>query len=214
MLFLTFGRVKVTQFKFIKRYFNNLLIPKTLRFQKIFIATFALEIQSLIIIEMQTEQKVTVGTEIFFAILLAAIHFGWITAEYYLGLNGNHKAWYDTATKIMAIPVIYMTYKAMLAKRDNEGTISLERAALSALILAGMTAVLIPVSYVLFRKYINPTFFDDFARYATDVLKMDAREAVDTYSLRHFSKWGFLHALLIVGGTGLLTAVIMPKRSI
>jgi Protein of unknown function (DUF4199) len=162
---------------------------------------------------METEQKVTVGTEIFFAILIAALHFGWITAEYYLGLNGSNKTWYATVTKFVAIPVIYMTYKAMLAKRDNEGTISLERAALSALILAGMTAVLIPVSYWLFRQYINPTFFDDFARYATDVLKMDARKAIDMYSLRHFSKWGFLHALLIVGGTGLLTAVIMPKRA-
>ncbi|MEN9613087.1 MAG: hypothetical protein RLZZ628_3901 [Bacteroidota bacterium] len=175
--------------------------------------TFAAKIHSSIKIEMQTEQKVTVGTEIFFAILIAAIHFGWITAEYYLGLNGSNKAWYESVTKFVAIPVIYMSYKAMLAKRDNEGTISLERAALSALILAGMTAVLIPVSYWLFRKYINPAFFDDFARYATDVQKMDPLKAIDTYSLRHFSKWGFLHALLIVGGTGLMTAIVMPKRA-
>ncbi|MEO0042166.1 MAG: hypothetical protein RL329_1614 [Bacteroidota bacterium] len=164
-------------------------------------------------IEMQTEQKVTVGTEILFAVLIALIHFGWITAEYYLGLNGKFKDWYGNVTNFVAIPVIYMTYKAMLAKRDNEGTISLERAALSALILAGITAVLIPLSYWLFRKYINPTFFDDFAKFATDVQKMDALKAIDTYSLRHFAKWGFLHALLIVGGTGLMTAVVMRKRA-
>jgi hypothetical protein len=162
---------------------------------------------------MQTEQKFEVNTEIFFGIVIALVHFGWMTAEYYLGLHTKFMGAQVKITNFVAIPAIYLAYKAMIAKRDHSHTISLEHAVLSALVLGLITAILVPVSYWAFSKYINPNFFEHFARFATDVLKTPPMEAISTYSYKHYAKWGFIHALLIVSGTGIMTAIIMPKRS-
>jgi len=152
-------------------------------------------------------------TEIKFAIIFVLISFIGNCIEFATGLQSTNIHLHPFFVTPFFIILIALIYLLALREKRNElgGKITFRKALLSGTILTLFITILNPFFLYIFSHFINPDFFDAFARYEVMTGKSTKQEAEDYFNFANFLIRGSIYRL-IMGITATLIITVFLKK--
>lgn len=143
--------------------------------------------------------------EIKFAFVYCVVSLSWLLLEFLVGLHTKYIEYHPLVTMFALVPSVLIYRKALLSKKELlGGTIMLQQAIKSGMLLTIFIALLSPLALVIFHYLINPHFFADMIKYSVDNKKATLEQATDYFNFNSYLQMTISGGIFI----GILITVI------